>query len=158
MLDKKEIKFNGYKYWLLFQDEKGINYWLEEPSWSCGWYWGFGYIETFTNNKCPQRSADIASHNHFDTMFLGSAKDTLKFIKAKSPFNNKEVWQILELMQSYYALKKIAGFYATVGERLAKIHCDNLVKDNGKSEEINKIILPSIFEEIKNILRPKEKV
>ena len=38
---KKQIeKVFGKKVFLLGKDEEGIRYWLEEPQWDCGWYWG----------------------------------------------------------------------------------------------------------------------
>ena len=40
------------KIYLLGADAEGTKYWLEAPSWDCDWYWGFGYVETYTNNNC----------------------------------------------------------------------------------------------------------
>jgi len=54
----------GKDVYLLGKDKHGIYYWLESPKWDCGWYWGFGYIETYTNNKQPQLAKDINSHEH----------------------------------------------------------------------------------------------
>ena len=65
MLKVKSHAF-GKDIYLLGQDEQGINYWLEAPKWDCIWYWGFGYIESFTNNKYPHLSKDISSHQHAD--------------------------------------------------------------------------------------------
>lgn len=62
---KKKISraFNKNVY-LLGKDTHNTYYWLEEPRWDCGWYWGFGYIETYTYNKRPDLSRDISSHQH----------------------------------------------------------------------------------------------
>ena len=51
---KKEKRFAfGKNIYLLGSDKDGVKYWLEEASWDCGWYWGFGYVETYTNNSNP---------------------------------------------------------------------------------------------------------
>ena len=54
-------------FYLLGRDEEGINYWLEEPSWDCGWYWGFGYVETYTTNEVKaDKIADRIEKNLLD--------------------------------------------------------------------------------------------
>lgn len=37
----------GKDIYLLGVDADGTRYWLEAPSWDCGWYWGFGYVEVY---------------------------------------------------------------------------------------------------------------
>ena len=51
MLNKKKIHVFGKDAYLLGKDDQGIQYWLESPSWDCDWYWGFGYVETYTNKS-----------------------------------------------------------------------------------------------------------
>lgn len=55
----------GKEVYLIGINEDGEKVFLEEPSWDCGWYWGFGYLETYTNNRQITRSRDIQSHSHF---------------------------------------------------------------------------------------------
>ena len=73
MKKQTTIAFNK-KIYLLGADAEGTKYWLEAPSWDCGWYFGFGYVETYTNNNCPSKAADINSHQHFDSLFLNDSK------------------------------------------------------------------------------------
>lgn len=40
LLAKKTINKFG-KHYLLGINKEGKHIWLEEPSWDCGWYWGF---------------------------------------------------------------------------------------------------------------------
>lgn len=47
-MDKQRSRAFGKKIYLLGEDKCGDRYWLEEPFWDCGWYWGFGYIETYS--------------------------------------------------------------------------------------------------------------
>ena len=63
---KKQSKAFGKDIYLLGEDQDGTKYWLEAPHFDCGWYWGFGYIETYTNNRRPDLAKDIASHQHID--------------------------------------------------------------------------------------------
>lgn len=55
----------GKNIYLIGINEGGEKIFLEEPSWDCGWYWGFGYLETYTNNRQITRSRDVQSHTHF---------------------------------------------------------------------------------------------
>ena len=64
-MEKEVITKFGRKYYLLGKDAEGTKYWLEEPSWDCNWYWGFGYVQTFDRS-----GNDIDSHQHFDILFL----------------------------------------------------------------------------------------
>ena len=45
-MKKEKRKAFGKKIYLLGKDAEGVKYWLEEASWDCNWYYGFGYIET----------------------------------------------------------------------------------------------------------------
>ena len=63
-LPKTKDKAFGKEVYLLGRDNEGIKYWLEEPKWDCEWYWGFGYIETYSGNRKPSIAIDISSHQH----------------------------------------------------------------------------------------------
>ena len=51
MLKKKIVHAFGDAYYLLGKDEDGVKWYLRKPTWDCGWYWGFGYLDSFTNNE-----------------------------------------------------------------------------------------------------------
>lgn len=55
IIDKKVSKAFGKNIYLLGQGEDGVNYWLEESTFDCGWYWSLGYIESYTHNTRPAR-------------------------------------------------------------------------------------------------------
>jgi hypothetical protein len=63
-MEKQKDHAFGKDVYLLGTDENGIRYWLEAASWDCGWYWGFGYIETYKNNQTPSKAQDFDSHEH----------------------------------------------------------------------------------------------
>lgn len=142
--------------YLLGSDETGVKYWLESPSWDCGWYWGFGYIETYTNNDNPKISRDINSHQHAEkfmskwfTEWNGS-----KPILKETTFNEKEGWELSELFEQFYFLKEAAENFGR-----GKCHTANaevkLWKDEAKTKEINEVLIPMVTARIIEILDPK---
>ena len=134
------------KIYLLGADAYGVKYWLEEPSWDCGWYWGFGYVETYTNNNHPGRARDISSHQHFDSLFLSSndcAFDAFNEFFKETTLNRDEIWRLIDYMKSLLG----TGF-SHMTEK-AKIE---EVKNVEMAKEINEIILPAIFKQIDNLL------
>jgi len=141
-----EQAFNK-KVYLLGENENGVYYWLEEPSWDCGWYWGFGYIETYTHNKQPHLARDIDSHSHADnfrkewTEYFDGSKPIIK----KRTFSEKEGWELSELFEQFYHLKTQASFWNSKKWKNKK-----LVK------RINEVIIPTITGRILEILTPKE--
>lgn len=154
MLNKKTKKVFGKKIYLLGRRD-GVNYWLEEPSWDCGWYWGFGYIETYTNNSCPERSRDIESHQHFDSLFFNKMKngfDNYVEFFDDITLSEKDLWTFLELMNTFYALRKTADVCFHGGTNYSTNPCREFLKDEDMCKKINEIILPNVFKEIDNLL------
>lgn len=82
----------------------GENVRLARPSWDCGWYWGFGYIQ---NRNL---------HTHFDSFDRENNRNMRDSIKARFTewtLNDKDTWTFCELMRSFYLLKETAEFYHT---------------------------------------------
>jgi len=172
---KKKTSFAFRKeIYLLGQDEDGINCWLEEPKWDCGWYWGFGYIITYTNNRNPYLAKDINSHSHFDG-FVGTQEeydhDKGCFVKgeyihniynsprlAKTVFSEKEGWKLSELFKQFYLLQDMARFCHQGNTNTCIVegfnHSENI---KGWWETINFEMIPKVTNEILKILTPKEK-
>ena len=144
MKKQTTIAFNK-KIYLLGADAEGTKYWLEAPSWDCDWYFGFGYVETYTNNDCPSRARDIESHQHFDGLFLNnstvSAFDTFKAFFKETTLDQKEIHLLIDYMSSFYKLKDVAK---TLG-----VGYSNMTET---AKEINEKILPAIFKRIDILL------
>ena len=156
-MDKRTTKAFGKKVFLLGKAEDGTLYWLEEAKWDCGWYWGFGYIEAYTNNKNPNMARDIESHEHADhflsewfTEWNGSKPRLVE-----KTFNDKEGWELTELLQQFYTLRQTAEYFGR-----GKENCANTsIPDYKKPElvkEINEVRMPQIFNRIYEILTPKK--
>lgn len=155
-LSKRTTRAFGKEIYLLGKDDEGINYWLEEPSWDCDWYWGFGYVKTYTNNNSPEHSRDIDSHQHFDGLFLKRPNELPQswhdFFEGGDPLSSKEIWALMELMKTAYTLKEVAGIYHRGGSHISKNPCKPVLQNAARAQEINQTLLPTIFEAIKGIL------
>ena len=144
MKKQTTVAFNK-KIYLLGKDAEGTKYWLAAPSWDCNWYWGFGYVETYTNNNYPNRSRDINSHQHFDSLFLNDSKvnafDAFKAFFKETTLDQKEIHLLIDYMSSFYKLKDVAK---TLG-----VGYSNMTET---AKEINEKILPAIFKRIDILL------
>ena len=158
-MKKKTSYAFGKKIYLLGKDENGTLYWLEEPSWDCGWYWGFGYIETYTNNKNPHLARDINSHQHWQGLIMNSkcnAYDNFKKLFIETPLSDNEIWELCDYMRTFYSLREVAElFNHGYSHYTEKAKIDDL-KNQEQEDLINKKWLPEVFERIKNILKEDE--
>lgn len=170
---EKSHRFRKDVY-LLGCDKDGTKYWLEAPEWDCGWYWGFGYVETYTNNNYPDRSRDINSHQHIKNSFMGESEyynsEKQCFVKGEyihnifdSPklfsttFTESEGWKLSELFKQFYLLKEMAEF---CHEELPGCNVTTSPVNHGDlkdwNEKINKIMIPAITAKIIEILSPEK--
>lgn len=154
-LEKEEDFAFSKRVYLLGQDEEGISYWLEAPSWDCGWYWGFGYIESYQGNFKPSKAKDIDSHSHAKGFYrewwdTDKEKSRLKL----TTFSEAEGWKLSELFQRFEILKDTAGLFGRGGAHISGT--DDYIKREVWAKEINEMILPKVFEDIINILSPKK--
>jgi hypothetical protein len=173
LISKKTNNAFGKEIFLLGRDSDGTNYWLEKASWNCGWYWGFGYVETYTNNNKPHLSKDIKSHQHIDTTFMGQMEkydfEKKCFVKGEyihnihdapllieTTFTKEEGWQLSELFKSFYQLKESAGMFGKGSCNVTTNPCSELIKNEDWAEKINKEIIPLICEKIYTILSPSK--
>lgn len=154
-LEKKTTTAFNKKIFLLGQDKEGTNYWLEAPSWDCGWYWGFGYIETYTNNRRPNIAKDISSHSHFDSMFMNgpeNARDQFKNFFVKTALTDNEIWELCDYMKTFYTLKTVAELFGRgYSYYTAQAKVDGLIQLE-QVDQINKVHLPEIFQRIEKLL------
>lgn len=156
-MEKRKIYVFNKDYYLLGKDKNKKKVWLVAPSWDCGWYWGFGYVQTLTNDNSPEKSRDIESHQHFDCLFL--KKDIFdSFVNyfSEMVLTNKEVWILLELMNEFYLLKKYAEIAGRGDAHITESPLKNKLINPQAVEDINKQILPAIFEKIDELLTKKE--
>lgn len=157
-MKKNSFSKFGHKYYLLGTDKEGIKYFLEEASWDCDWYWGGGYIETFTNNTNPVCSRDIDSHHHFNLMFLTYNKngfDMFKDFFKETPFTDNEIWKICELMKSFYVAREYSDMIYRGGAHYTSNPAKETIINKDEYTRINKVVIPTIMTELYKILEDK---
>lgn len=152
-MNKQKTRAFGKDIYLLGKGADGVNYWLESPRWECGWYWGFGYIETYTNNTRPDKAKDVSSHQHasdFSPKWWNDEKAILKELV----FNDQEGWELAELFKQFYFLKNAAEIFGRGKCNIANTIVDKWNKP-GLVKEINEVILPLVMNRIIAILSPE---
>lgn len=152
-MKRKTVRVFGETSYLLGKGKDGTFYYLVEPTWDCGWYWGLGYVHSYTNNTQPTRSRDISSHKHFNSMFLD--KDLYHGFKeffVETPLADREIWKLLELMQSAYTMRSMADMCCTGGAHITSNPCAELLRDKVMYKRINDVLLPAVFEQVRNLL------
>lgn len=152
----KPFEWHGKRFHYIGTDSEGTHYWLQEATFDCGWYWGLGYVETFTNNSNSAMSRDISSHSHFDYM-LSEAKgnwyDAFKSIFVDSGLSNDQIWKLLELMRSAYIAREYADMLHIGGANYTRNPAREVVQaDMSEYERINKEIIPAIMQKVYNLL------
>ena len=156
---KKKIINKFGKHYLLGINQDGEYVYLEEPSWDCGWYWGFGYLHTYSNNKCPERSRDLNSHTHFDSLFLkgpACSRDMFKKYFKSTVLTESEIWELCDYMKTFYTLKSVAELFKHgYSYQTEKAKIDNLQLPE-QQDLVNKVWLPEVFNRIRTILTPAE--
>ena len=153
IIKKKVSRAFGKNIYLLGQGQDGTNYWLEEPTFDCGWYWGLAYIESYTHNTRPDLAKDINSHEHFDTKFMvNDYINTYEQFFKKSVLDRHNIYRLFELMECAYTLKKMAGICEKDSTWVSKNDCYDTIKDQDWYLEIIQKKLPAVISEICNLL------
>lgn len=170
-ISKKKSHAFGKDIYLLGCDHDGTKYWLEAPKWDCGWYWGFGYVETYTNNSNPSIAIDITSHQHIDSSFMGEIEfynhdknvwDKTDYISnifncpklTSTTFTEKEGWTLSELFKTFYNLKEAAEVFGRGGSYITHNPCQSIVQNKEWAKHINEVMIPAITSEIIKMLTP----
>lgn len=126
--------------YLLGMLKNGHKVYLSVPSWDCGWYWEFGYVQ----------SRDF--HTHFDTILrdnkihrIGEWPELSECVLTEA-----EQWHLSELLGTAYKLEAAAEVFGRGGANISTPTGHALRKD--WAEEINKKILPAIFADIDTLM------
>ena len=172
MLEKRKAHAFGKDVYLLGMGKDGTLYWLEAASWDCNWYWGFGYIETYTRNECPNLSKDIQSYQHWDSFIVGKhesynfekkcwemSRDYIHHLNdnpefEKTVLTDRESWKLAELMKRFYTLRETAELFHKGGAGISE--SDDNLKNPEIEKEINEVLLPNIFSQVYDLLSPEK--
>jgi hypothetical protein len=154
-MDKKKSTAFGKNTYLLGKDENNIYYWLESAKWDCDWYWGFGYVETYTNNTNPNLASDITSHQHFDSLFFNKNKNGFEAFNdffIETPLSDSEVWQLCEMMKTFYIMREYSDTLHRGGAHYTTNPIKDIILNDEEYHRINKKVLPELFNKIYTLL------
>ena len=152
----KPFEWHGKRFHYIGADADGVNYWLQEAKFDCGWYWGLGYVETFTNNRNPSLSKDIGSHSHFNYMMDDAGDnwfDAFKVLFTANRLDDSQIWKLVELMKSAYTARKYADMLHIGGAHYTRNPIKETIQaDMSEYDRINEKIIPEIMEKVYCIL------
>ena len=149
-MKKRLITRHDKEMYLIGKNADGENVYMPKASWDCGWYWGFGYLETLT------------SHTHFDSEIINNKEHENSFEMFKKYFvetclTDDEIWEFVDYMNTFYTLKETARvFNHGYSYYTQKAKIDD-IQDKEFEDKINKDLLPKLFEKIYALLEPKNK-
>ena len=139
----------------------GTTVYIQRPKFDCGWYWGFGYLHTYTNRNCPELSKDLSTHTHFDTAFPTYDTFLLNCDKSrldKSVLRESEMWQLYELFKSAYKAREYSDMLHTHGAHITTNPCADVLENDAEYKRINNVVLPTIFMQIELLLAPNPEI
>ena len=169
---------NTNDYYYLGRDIKSKRkIWLQKPSWDCGWYWGFGYLQAMKGDKEPSKAKDIDFHTHWDSLVAESHTNAHDWFESrfgkcatdfygfkvetdepKCRFTEAQLWKLCELMATAYALRETAEVLGRGGAHYTINPCAKVIKNTRETDRINSKVLPAIFAEIGKIFDEVDKV
>lgn len=126
---------------------------IRRPSWDCGWYWGFGYLERWN-----ARTKDIDFHSHFDDEVLSHGQRVREYIKELfgDTFvikDDAKVWQFLDIMKTIYTLKETAKVLERGGSNVAAVpDCRDVVMNYDEVRRINCEVIPVLIDKMYELL------
>lgn len=127
---------------------------IRRPSWDCGWYWGFGYLERWN-----ARAKDIDFHSHFDDeIFNVPGKHGRQVIQELfgDTFvikDDAKVWKFLDIMKTIYALKETAEVLERGGSNYAATPgCRDVVMNYDEVRRINCEVIPVLIDKMYELL------
>lgn len=129
---------------------------IVRPTWDCGWYWGFGYLERWNGRK-----GDIDFHSHIDHEF-GTNKDGRRvnwyegmqeLLDQGDVFeNDKQRWKFLEIVKTIYNLKMTAEVLGRGGSHYGNNPLSEEIKNHDEVRRINEDLIPKLIDEMYKVL------
>lgn len=129
---------------------------IERPSWECGWYWGFGYLERWNARK-----SDIDFHTHIDSQFSKNKDgrscnwyDGMKDVFDKGDVfeNDHQRWQFLEIVKTIYNLKMTAEVLGRGDSFYGANPLSDEIYNPIEVRRINEDLIPKLIDEMYKVL------
>lgn len=159
-MKKRVWERHGKKRFLLGRFKYGEEFWLEQASFDCGWYWGFGYIETKDSHQhynglalCKPEYYDMELKVWRHREFVHILRDNPEI--AETVLTDAEQWELSDLMKTFYTLKDAAELYHQGNSHYTgNVGLD--LTDTAAEKHINEVLLPKVFKRVYELLTPKE--
>lgn len=129
---------------------------IDRPTWDCGWYWGFGYLERWNDRK-----GDIDFHSHIDHEF-GTNKDGRRvnwyegmqeLLDQGDVFvDDHDRWKFLEIVKTIYNLKMTAEVLGRCGSHYASNPLSDEIYNPIEVRRINEDLIPKLIDEMYKVL------
>lgn len=129
---------------------------IVRPTWDCGWYWGFGYLERWNARK-----DDIDFHVHLDYEF-GTDKrgrrcqwyEGMKEVLDQGDVfeNDLQRWQFLEIVKTIYNLKMTAEVLGRGGSHYASNPLSDEIYNPIEVRRINEYLIPKLIDKMYVVL------
>ena len=126
------------------------------PTWDCGWYCGFGYLERWN-----ARRGDIDFHTHIDSQFSEN-KDGRRcnwYEGMQDLFDQGDVfvydhdrWTFLEIVKTIYNLKMTAEVLGRGGSHYGTNPLADEIKNHDEVRRINCELIPKLIDEMYKVL------
>ena len=163
---------------VFFGDRKADNVriYLSKPSFDCGWYWGFGYLgnsrehyhlheyaEKDHHLKLEDGSFKLLTEARNMSMYDALLEDYKLNPDILGPIDRLTSWKFnmyprlytfCELALTAYALKEAAEVLGRGGSHMTKNPCAVIIKNPEEVKRINEIVLPTIFNQIAELIEP----
>lgn len=158
----KEVSRRGGKlYFLLGKDADGNKHWLRQREWSCDWYWAFGYVQSFEQNRSPERARDIETHTHFNRLFLnGEYIENYKvFFSGGVTLEDEEIWKLMEAMKSAYIVSEYQQFLYRKGAHITSLpeEVKQIISNQNERVRLEKEVIPALCKYAEGLLDPMAK-
>ena len=79
----------------------------------------------------------------------------LKDFFKETPFTNDEIWEICELMKSFYIAREYSDMIYRGGAHYTSNPAKEIIKNETEYTRINKVVIPNIMTELYKILEDK---
>lgn len=125
---------------------------IVRPTWDCGWYWGFGYLERWN-----ARRGDIDFHTHIDSQFSENKKGhrcnwyegMQELLDQGDVFvDDHDRWKFLEIVKTIYNLKMTAEVLGRGGSHYAANPLSEEIKHHNEVRRINEDLIPKLIDEM----------
>ena len=129
---------------------------IVRPTWDCGWYWGFGYLERWNARK-----GDIDFHTHINSQFSGNEEsprcnwyEGMQYLLDKGDVfeNDRQRWQFLEIVKTIYNLKMTAEVLGRGGSHYSTNPLSEDIKNHDEVRRINQYLIPKLIDEMYKVL------